>query len=1038
MNRLATQRFPNALGGRILALSWLLMIGGASSMGADRPVTAGTRVPAKSEDSVIVGTLVTSEETDLALRVKMVALSEGLLNLRLPGPDRTALFAPAVVVRDLAESSGVGDLSGGKIATNAWPIAPGEKSVTQPNLWRPLLDSIAWFEHAKVHLIRGEHPGGDPYRYDSKVGFEAMARMKTGEWRSFHGKVDVVWQRPKVNPGDPVSDWSIATWATEALHWVASPRQLFVESLDQSIRPIQDVERLRRSPHYQATLKYYRSGMKAPPHPYFAPISANQKEGLAVADVDGDGFDDVYITLRIGKNLFLHNNGDGTFTEDGAARGLDLPGHTTCALFADFDNDGDLDLILGRSLLKTTYLENRDGKFIQLPIPPFMPMAAISMAAADYNGDGLLDVYICTYRPAAPPGASPAGGVAQVKDGDFDWPDEFFPPDLAKEYRRRMAEHRQKIGGTVLDQLGPPNVLLVNRGGGKFEVAPENPVVGVWRNSLQATWGDYDQDGDPDLYIANDWGPDNLFRNDGSAGFKDVTAEAGVQRYGFAMGASWGDYDNDGLEDVYVSNMYSAAGMRMTTRIPGIDPMFVESAQGNWLYKQSPKGKFTQVAGMAPPAMTVMNAGWSWGGCFTDFNNDGFLDLYVLSGYFTAPKELTSGLDVESNLWRTMVRTDEKLARPSFRFAPEWKKTGAPDNLGPQIDARLAGFERQGDKVLVHSLNGDERNHYFANDGGRSFSDLSALSGLDNPADSRGFAVLDYDRDGWQEIALVNANQPLFNLYHNEMGAAGNRNGMIALKFVGGNKGSSPAKGLAPRDGYGAKVTLEVGDMKLIREHRCGDGWATQNSPTMIVGMGSQTKVSKVQVRWPSGKVTTLMDVPEGTLLTAYETASDGPNGEAFAKAVYRVKPTTAPVTAARREVFPVFTADSRAKPGARLRVYTSFATQSTACLRALPLQQLLKEQLASQGVDVIAVTVDPDDDNEKLGAFNREWHPVARLVNVAQAQRKTAAAFFAKALEGEQPTPCSVVTDDTGHILAAQAGIPTLSQLRKLLAKTP
>jgi hypothetical protein len=72
-------------------------------------------------------------------------------------------------------------------------------------------------------------------------------------------------------------------------------------------------------------------------------------------------------------------------------------------------------------------------------------------------------------------------------------------------------------------------------------------------------------------------------------------------------------------------------------------------------------------------------------------------------------------LDLESNLWRTMLRTDENLSRPTFRFSPEWKRTRAPDNLGPQIDARLAGVERQGDTILVHSLNGNERNHYFAN-----------------------------------------------------------------------------------------------------------------------------------------------------------------------------------------------------------------------------------------------------------------------------------------------------------------------------------
>jgi hypothetical protein len=189
-------------------------------------------------------------------------------------------------------------------------------------------------------------------------------------------------------------------------------------------------------------------------------------------------------------------------------------------------------------------------------------------------------------------------------------------------------------------------MLLVNRGNGNFEPAPENKTVGLWRNSLQATWGDYDRDGDPDLYVANDWGPDNLLRNDGAAGFADVTKESGITSYGFAMGASWGDYDNDGRDDIYVSNMYSKAGRRITAAVPGIGNEFVESAKGNYLYHQGPDGKFSQVAGMEAPTMKVMKAGWSWGGKFADFDNDGWEDLYVLSGYFTAPPTLSSELDL--------------------------------------------------------------------------------------------------------------------------------------------------------------------------------------------------------------------------------------------------------------------------------------------------------------------------------------------------------------------------------------------------------
>jgi hypothetical protein len=408
--------------------------------------------------------------------------------------------------------------------------------------------------------------------------------------------------------------------------------------------------RVQRSEHYEATVKYYQEGMKNPPHPYFAPISANHKPGVSIADIDGDGFDDIYISVRIGKNLLLRNQGDGTFAEEGAKWGLDLPGHTTCSIFADFDNDGDLDVMLGRSLLKTAYLENTGGRFVQHRAPPFFPMAVVSMAAADYNKDGLLDVYLCTYRAAAPIGSSPSGGVAEVSDAAaFDWPDEFFPPELAKEYRRRLKDKQNGPDGAMpklLDQLGPPNVLLVNRGAGKFEIAPESASVEIWRNSMQATWGDYDDDGDPDLYVANDWAPDNLMRNDGASGFTDVSTDAGVTHFGFAMGATWGDYDNDGREDMYVSNMYSKAGRRITAKLSGLRKDYAESAEGNWLYHQEADRRFKLVSGLEPPALTVTKAGWSWGGKFADFDNDGFLDLYVLSGYFSAPKELSSELDL--------------------------------------------------------------------------------------------------------------------------------------------------------------------------------------------------------------------------------------------------------------------------------------------------------------------------------------------------------------------------------------------------------
>jgi hypothetical protein len=220
---------------------------------------------------------------------------------------------------------------------------------------------------------------------------------------------------------------------------------------------------------------------------------------------------------------------------------------------------------------------------------------------------------------------------------------------MAAEYYRR---HREANSGNdpqfpnLLNQIGPPNILYVNRGKGRFEIAKENTQLGIWSNSLQATWADYDEDGDPDVFIANDWAPDNLFRNDGESGFTDVTKEAGLTEFGFAMGATWGDYDNDGLQDLYVSNMFSKAGARITNRVPGIAGIYKQSAAGNYLYRQRPNHTFELVSGDKPPALAVTKAGWSWGGQFADFDNDGFLDLYVLSGYFTAPEAVSSELDL--------------------------------------------------------------------------------------------------------------------------------------------------------------------------------------------------------------------------------------------------------------------------------------------------------------------------------------------------------------------------------------------------------
>jgi hypothetical protein len=200
-------------------------------------------------------------------------------------------------------------------------------------------------------------------------------------------------------------------------------------------------------------------------------------------------------------------------------------------------------------------------------------------------------------------------------------------------------------------------------------------------------------------------------------------------------------------------------------------------------------------------------------------------------------------------------------------------RTDGSYNVGARLDAGA-------------SLSGRERNHLFLNQSGDHFVDLSGISGADSPADGRAFALLDFDRDGWQDLAVVNANAPLFELYRNQMGD-GSSAAMLALRFVGGNGADQPSQEWSARDGYGAAVTIDLAPGTIIRQHRAGEGFSAQNSPVMRIGLGNRSKVASLEVRWPSGKVQNATDVPARTLVTVYENEVHSPTGEAFVFSPY-------------------------------------------------------------------------------------------------------------------------------------------------------
>jgi len=558
-------------------------------------------------------------------------LAYSVRNLELPDRRSRALFMPAsVVVEDLTTTPAAPTREIVSISTRITEIGAGPEirdlTLPQLRLWRPLFDEVRYFPYTKFQVRQG-HFEADGKEFVGDVVFKAHAALRSGEVAKFSASPAVRWRL--LSGADPAKreSWRIVEWRSGSMTRIDAPRDLFREVLTEALPREAQLTRARASVHErlvsQDVLARRSSQKFEAPYEMFAHTAVSQHPAVAVVDVDRDGFDDVYVTVRWGRNQFLHNRGDGTFEERAADLGLDVDSFSNAALFADFDNDGDADLFVGRSLAPSLYLVNEDGRFVDRSatlIEGRIPEMVSSLSAVDYDRDGLLDLYASTYAVQLP----------------LEWIRKHLDP---VDFERFVDRVRNQDENPFLDVSGPPNVLLRNAGGGRFEVVRDTGDLAVMRNTYQATWSDYDGDGDADVYIANDFAPDNMIRNDGEGRFVDVSRETGILEAGFGMGAAWGDYDRDGRQDLYVTNMYSKAGSRITGRLDYLDTGFGQAARGNYLYRNQPDG-FQRVSGSSGDDLRVERAGWAWGTQFFDADNDGFLDLFALAGFHTAPKEV--------------------------------------------------------------------------------------------------------------------------------------------------------------------------------------------------------------------------------------------------------------------------------------------------------------------------------------------------------------------------------------------------------------
>jgi hypothetical protein len=550
-----------------------------------------------------------AEEVYLAVSAEGGRLSGALMDLELPGHRAAELFAPGFEAAGLGEPGQPAphpDLPA-RLGVTTWSWPAGEAGLLDP-----ALSAFAWLEAASVKPVRGEFLDPERRTWRAETRFSMRGRAIEGGVLAVSGEALVDWRRFDPSEGGAPA-WRIVRWQSLGATAVRRDGPLLREALADLLPDpvaLAHARRSRHEEHVEALLADPRTFER--PIPSFDPVSHDRHPAVAVVDVDDDGWDDLYLLARWGPNRLYRNRGDGTFEEVAGRYGLDVADHCTAALFADLDNDGDPDLFLGRSLERSLLLMREGDRYVdrtdRLAEPA--PMLVASLAAADVDGDGLLDLHVSTYAR---------------KSGLLD-------PTLAPDPQEERALWPDRH--PVLADVGPANVLLRNLGGGRFE--RWGAGTRIFRHTYQGSFSDYDRDGDPDLYLANDYAPNNLLRNRGDGTFEDVTGTTGTADVGFGMGAAWSDVDGDGDFDLYVSNMFSKAGARVTGALDELDPRFAKMARGNTLFRND-GASFAVVSGREPPAAPVEETGWSWGGLFADLDSDGWPDLVVPNGYFTAP-----------------------------------------------------------------------------------------------------------------------------------------------------------------------------------------------------------------------------------------------------------------------------------------------------------------------------------------------------------------------------------------------------------------
>jgi tetratricopeptide (TPR) repeat protein len=636
-----------------------------------------------------------------------------------------------------------------------------------PNPFQPWLASLGSIRAARFYVLPL-----DTIRYEIQSTQPTGLEYRVGIWRH-------KWQDGRLTELQPIRE----TLAK-------SPRPLFRDATAELFGATDSYrdQLLRGIPYWRARLDS-ASG-----------IDIYGNNGIAVGDIDDDGRDEVYVCQPGGLPNRLYQFRDGRMQDITEKAGVGLLDDTSCALFLDLRNSGRQDLVVLRASGPVLFLNQGDGTFAlrQDAFHFRTPMQGsfTGMSAADFDRDGRVDLYLCTYT------------YFQSED----------------QYRYPVPYHDA--------QNGPPNFLFRNQilpdGSGAFEDVTASTGINENNNrfSFAPAWCDYDGDGWPDLYVANDFGQHNLYQNN-RGHFHDAAVKAYVEDMGPGMSAAWFDYDGDGRPDLYVSNMWSEAGQRVV-REPAFRPVsegglrepYRRHTKGNSLYHNLGDGTFGDVS----EDQGIEMGRWAWSSDGHDFDNDGSPEIYIACGMLTGPSET----DLMSFFWRQVVAKS------------------------PTTDQRSEPYENGWNAInqLIredYSWNGREPNVYYARRNGH-FYDLSGVSGLDSALDSRAFAVTDWDGDGNLDVLLKSRLGPQIKAFQND--CAGGRHS-IAFKLVGTRSN---------KDAIGARVEVD-GKVKFVQ---AGSGYVSQHTKALYFGLGAAPMARTVRIQWPSGLIEEFRDLSAG------------------------------------------------------------------------------------------------------------------------------------------------------------------------------